>query len=173
MSQGAPIHSLAEFLAHALAIEQEAAARYRELGDQMAVHNNPAAAELFYWLARIEADHAKQVTGRTEGVALPVIDPWDYIWTGFESPESAAHEDAHYLMTPFQALEIAHANEQRAAQFFERVAQTTRDEAVRRLAQEMAADERQHVAYVERAMANHARPAEDWDEDLNPAQEPE
>jgi rubrerythrin len=173
VSSGAPIHSVPEFLAHALAIEEEAAARYRELGDQMAVHNNLAAAELFFWLSRIEADHAKQMASRAEGITLPAIDPWDHKWGGFESPESAAHEDVHYLMTPFQALEIAQANERRAAQFFERVAQTTQDDAVRRLAQEMAADERQHVTYVERAMAKHARPAEDWDADLNPAQEPE
>jgi rubrerythrin len=172
MSHGTPIHALPEFLAHALAIEQEAAARYRELGDQMAVHNNLAVAELFFWLARIEADHAMQVASRAERITLPVIAPWDYKWVGFESPESAAREDAHYLMTPFQALEIAHANEQRAARFFEGVTQTTRDDAVRKLAQEMAAEERQHATYVERAMAKHARPDERWDEDLDPAQEP-
>jgi rubrerythrin len=173
VSPGAEIHSLPEFLAHALAIEQEAAARYQELGDQMAVHNNRTAAELFLWLSRIEAEHAEQVQRKAQGVGLPAIQPWDYKWTGFESPESAAHEHAHYLMTPFQALEIALANEQRAAQFFERVASTTRDESVRKLAQEMAADERQHVVYVERAMARHARPEADWAEDLDPAHEPE
>ena len=173
MSQGASIDSLPEFLAHALAIEQEAAGRYQELGDQMTAHNNTAAAELFFWLAQIEAQHAQQVARRSEGIALPAIEPWDYQWVGFESPESAAYEGAHYLMTAFHALEIARANEQRAAQFFERVAQTTRDEAVRKVALEMAADERQHMAYVERAMAKHARPSEDWDEDLNPPQEPE
>jgi rubrerythrin len=173
VSEGAGIHSLPEFLAHALAIEQEAAARYQELGDQMVAHNNSAVAELFFWLSRIEADHAEQVARKAQGVGLPAIQPWDYKWIGFESPESAAHEDAHYLMAPFQALEIALANEQRAAQFFERVAGTTRDESVRNLAQEMAADERQHVVYVERAMAKHARPDADWAEDLDPAHEPD
>lgn len=173
MSPGAEIHSLSEFLAHALAIEQEAAARYQELGDQMTAHNNPAAAELFLWLSGIEAEHAEQVARQAQGVGLPTIQPWDYKWIGFESPESAAHEDAHYLMTPFHALEIALANEQRAAQFFEHVASTTRDESVRKLAQEMAADERQHVVYVEHAMAKHARPGTDWAEDLDPAHEPD
>jgi rubrerythrin len=173
VNRDAEIHSLPEFLAHALAIEREAAARYQELADQMAVHNNTTVAELFQWLARIEAEHAEQVARHAQGASLPAIKPWDYRWIGFESPESAAHEGVHYLMTPFQALELALANEQRAAQFFERVAGSTRDASVLTLAREMAADERQHVVYVERAMAKHARPQAGWAEDLDPAHEPE
>jgi rubrerythrin len=173
VSQGAAIDTLGEFLAHALAIEREAVARYEELADQMTAHNNRTAADLFLWLSRIEGEHAQQVARRISGVALPAIQPWDYKWIGLESPESAAHEDAHYLMTPYHALEIALENERRAAQFFERVAQTTRDDAVRKLAEEMAAEERQHVGYVQGAMAKQAHPEQGWDEDLDPGQEVE
>jgi rubrerythrin len=173
MKPGGAIHSLAEFYAHALALENEASARYQELGDQMAVHHNRATAELFFWLSRIEGEHADQIAARARGTQLPVIQPWDYQWVGLESPESAAYDSASYLMTPYQALEIALENEKRAAEFFETVAKASRDPSVRELAEEMAAEERKHVEYVRRAMAGQAPPEPDWDADLNPPQEPE
>jgi rubrerythrin len=164
------IHSLPEFYAHALAIEEEAAARYRELGDQMTEHHNPGAAELFFRLAGLERKHAAEIGRRAQGVSLPQIAPWGYQWQGAESPETAPHESAHYLMTPWHALELALANEKRAVEFFESVARTSRDEAVARLAQEFAAEERMHVTYVEQALASQADPTAGWDEDLDDPQ---
>ena len=164
------IHSLPEFYAHALAIEEEAAARYRELGDQMSVHHNRETANLFYRLAELEGKHAAEIRERASGVALPQIAPWEYKWQGPESPEVAAHESAHYLMTPWHALEIARANEKRAAEFFETVARTSRDAGVRQLATAFAAEERTHVSYVEQALTAQADPTAGWDEDLDDPQ---
>jgi len=165
-----PIHSLPEFYAHALAIEEEAAARYQELGDQMTEHHNQAAAELFFWLAGLERQHAVDIGKRAQGVALAQIAPWDYKWQSAESPETASPESAHYLMTPWHALELALANEKRAVEFFETVARTTPDDAVARLAREFAAEERIHVSYVEQALAKEADPTAGWDEDLDDPQ---
>ena len=164
------IESLPEFYAHALAIEQEAAARYRELADQMTVHHNEEVAKLFQWLAGVEDKHAEEIAAHAQSIALPQIAPWDYEWQGMESPESAPHEAAHYLMTPVHALEVALENERRAAEFFERIARTASDEAVRKLAEEFAADERQHVTYVEQALAKQNDPTIGWDEDLDDPQ---
>jgi rubrerythrin len=164
------IQSLPEFYAHALAIEEEAAARYQELGDQMAEHHNAAAAELFFWLAGLERKHAAEIGRRARSVSLPQIAPWDYKWQYAESPETAPHESAHYLMTPWHALELALASEKRAVEFFESVARTTRDEAVAQLAREFAAEERIHVTYVEQALAEQADPTAGWDEDLDDPQ---
>lgn len=164
------IGSLPEFYAYALAIEEEAAARYQELGDQMTEHHNRAAAQLFFWLAGLERQHAAEIARRAQGLPLPEIAPWDYRWQSAEAPETTPHEAAHYLMTPWHALELALANEKRAVEFFDNVARTTRDEAVARLAREFAAEERIHVAYVERALAEQADPTAGWDEDLDDPQ---
>jgi rubrerythrin len=164
------IDSLPEFYAHALAIEEEAAARYQELGEQMAVHHNQEAAQRFFWLAGLERKHADQIVRRASGMTLPQLAPWDYQWQGPESPETTAHDTAHYLMTPWHALEIALANEKRAVEFFDVVARMSRDETVRRLAQEFAAEERTHVSYVEQALAQQADPTAGWDEDLDDPQ---
>jgi len=164
------IQTLPEFYAHSLAIEQEAAARYRELRDQMSVHHNEEAAKLFDWLAGIEDKHAQEIARRARDVALPEIAPWDYEWQGMESPESAPHDSAHYLMTPVQALEVALENERRAAEFYDRVARTSEDQAVRKLAEEFAAEERQHIGYVEDALAKQDDPTIGWDEDLDDPQ---
>ncbi|CAN0488583.1 unnamed protein product, partial [Phaeothamnion confervicola] len=53
--------TMAEFLAHALALECEAAARYRDLAAQMRAHHNGACAALFDWLAVHEQGHAARL----------------------------------------------------------------------------------------------------------------
>lgn len=164
------IASLAEFYAHALAIEAEAAERYGELAHAMAEHHNDRVADLFHRLARMEADHAREIRVRSASLPLPRIPPWEYRWEGVESPEAASYEEAHYLMTPYHALQLALRNEQRAVEFFEKVARSSPDAQVRALAAEFAAEERQHVGYVERALGQEARPTLGWDEDLDPPQ---
>ena len=57
MSESAGIRSVADFYAHALAIEREAAERYQQLADQMLTHHNRPSAEFFDRLARMETDH--------------------------------------------------------------------------------------------------------------------
>lgn len=159
------------FYAHALAIEREAAQRYQELADQMLEHNNQETADLFLRLARLESEHAERLAAKTAGMRLPALKPWDYQWTGLESPESAAYETAHYLMKPHHALQVALENEQRAKAFFESIARTTLDADVKRLAAEMAGEEAEHVGYVEKALASVAPPTPDWAEDLDRPQE--
>ena len=164
------VDSLPEFYAHALAIEREAVARYQELADQMHEHNNFAARDLFAWLADNERQHAQELVSRAEGIALPQLDPWEYKWVDPEAPESAPHEEAHYLMTPHHALQLALRNERRAAEYYDRVARTAKTEAIRKLAEEYAAEERRHIEHVEQALARQEDPTAGWDEDLDDPQ---
>lgn len=160
--------SLRDFYAHALAIEQEAAHRYQELAQQMVLHHNPAVAETFERLARLEADHAAHIAKAAPDVDTSTIPAWAYRWEGVESPEATDFAHAHYLMTPFHALELALQNERRALAFFESVARSTPNHEIARLAGDFAADERTHVAHVEAALARAERPSagfdHDWDE---------
>ena len=50
--------TVALFLAHAIALEVEAAERYEELADVMEVHNNPEVAALFRQMSEFSRRHA-------------------------------------------------------------------------------------------------------------------
>jgi rubrerythrin len=167
------IATVPEFLAHALAIELEATARYRDLADQMEVHRNAPAAELFAKLARLESQHAQQLRARTSGVVLPSIAPWDYRWPMTESPESAPFSSAHFLMTPYHALALALEAEERARAFFADIAAHTPSPEVRAMAEELEREEVEHVAAVRRLLAHEPPPPDDWAESLDPPNEPE
>ncbi len=167
------IGSVAELLAHSLAIETEAAERYACLADQMEVHNNPEVAKLFRKMAEIEAMHIDHVHQLSAGVELPHIPPWEYQWQDPESPEAPHDGDAHYLMTPYHAIELALRSEQRAADFFAAVAGSQTTEEVREMATRLAEEEREHVRLLEQWLARLPRPDEDWDEDLDPPNLPD
>jgi rubrerythrin len=165
------VQTLPEFFAHALAIEDEAAERYRELAAQMIAHHNEAVAEVFVRLAGFEAQHAAKIRELAEEVQLPPIAPWEYRWEGFESPESVPHDQMHYLMTPFQALELALINERLAHEFFVRIVASSKNPEIKRLAREMAADEAHHVELIREWLRRVERPARDWADDPDPASE--
>ncbi len=157
-----------DLLAHALAMEIEAEDRYRELAEQMEVHNNPEVAALFHKLAEIEGRHAQEIRDRTAEMELPRLSPWEYAWDTGGSPEAVGGSGAHYLMTPHHALQIALRNEQAARDFFERLVREATTEEVRRLASEFAADEAEHVDLVREWLAKYPPPEEGWDEDPDP-----
>jgi len=143
-----PIESPAELYAHAIAIEQEAAARYSELAERMADEGREDLARVFDMLARAEAEHLDALERRARGIALPEIAAGAYAWLDAGAPETAARELIWRLMTPRHALAIALHAERRALAFFEKVFWMAQDPALRALAREMAAEEREHVALV-------------------------
>lgn len=165
------IDSIAEFYAHAITIEREAAARYQELADQMAVHNNAPLAALFGRLAAMETEHLAALQGKAAGMHLPRPLPWQYHWALDESPEAPPFDAAHYLMTPRQALELALQSEERARDFFDYIMRSSTVPEVQQLAAELAAEEREHVTIVARALAAEDPPAPGWDGDLDPPRE--
>jgi rubrerythrin len=164
-----PIGNLAELLAYALEIEREATARYEELADQMEVHHNTEVAALFHRLAGYEREHAQEIAQRIGKLNLPVLAEWEYRWVDPESPEAAPYDGAHYLMTVRQALELALVNERRARDFYEALATSVADPEARALAAIFVDEERQHVQYVEEALAKAPPDAAGWNDDLDPA----
>lgn len=160
--------TVAELLAHSLAIEAEAQERYTMLAEQMEVHNNDEVAQLFRRLAEIEGKHVAKVESLSGAEPIARIAPWDLRWRGKPSPEAPELDDVHYLMTPHHALEMALQGECYAAEFFADVAANASDETVRRMATELAEEEREHVALMEKWLARYPKPARDWSEDLDP-----
>jgi rubrerythrin len=142
------IESPAELYAHAMAVEREAAERYAEFAARMQDEGRDDLARLFGMLARAEQEHLEALERRCEGMALPKIVDARYQWLDAYAPETVARELIFRLMTPRHALIIALQAERRALAFFLHVAWTTSDPGVHALANEMAADEREHVALL-------------------------
>lgn len=146
------VETPAELYAHAIAMEREAAARYAEFAQRMADEGRDELAGLFSQLQRAETEHLLALERRTDGIALPLLDRDRYRWLYTGAPETPARELVFRLMTPRQALAIALHAEQRAHAFFEHVYWVAQDPALRALAREMMAEEREHAALLARAL---------------------
>jgi len=162
------IATVAELLAHAKAIEEEALERYQELAQQMEVHHNEEVAALFRKMAHVEGIHVQKVLDRVGDMELPHISPWDFRWLDEEAPESITATDVHYLMTPHHALKLALRGEQRAFDFFSRVCETVGPSEVCELARELMEEEKEHIQLMQEWLARVPLPDEDWDEDPDP-----
>ena len=155
------IESAAELYAHAIAIEREAAERYGELAERMEDEGREELAQVFGLLARVEAEHLDTLLARSEGIPIPEIEAGRYKWLDSGAPETPARELIYRLMTPRHALAIALHAEQRAEAFFDHVFWTASDPALRALAKEMAAEEREHVALVGKMLGETPEPTLD------------
>jgi rubrerythrin len=157
-----PIRNTPDLLAHAIAIEHEAAARYSELGERMGEMGSEVVSQLFLRLARLEREHERELERRAAGLALPRIAPGQYAWFDKGAPETAAHDLVLNLLTPPAALKIALDAEVRAAAFFESARKQASDPALAELAAEMAAEEGVHIAWVKSAIRRTPDPVIDW-----------
>ena len=162
--------SLPLFLAHAVELESEAALRYDELADSMEAHNNWQVAALFRDMARYSRLHRDEVMGIAAAHGpLPKVAPWEFQWTGTaESPEAAAFDGAHYLMTPHHALCPALACEEARHAYYAAVAEQTAVAEVARLARDFAAEESHHVVLVRQWLERFPAPDAGWDDDPDP-----
>ena len=162
------ITSKSEFLAYALAIEEEAAERYAVFADQMETTNNPEVAELFREMERLEGLHAEEIEKMIGSSGVDHMHPWELDWGDGDAPEAVDFSDTHYLMTPHQALTLVLKAEKRAVKFFSTVAGGEADEEVRRMAAEFAEEEKEHVKWVKKWRKKYPPPADDWAEDMDP-----
>jgi rubrerythrin len=173
MSLAEKISDIETFLTYSVTLEEEAAERHDELADMMEVHNNPEVAGTFRKLAHYSRLHAREIRDRSRGHNLPVIAPWDFAWENMEGPETADISGVNYLMTDTQALRIAMGNEQRAHDFYFEISKLSPDEAVRALAAEFAAEEKEHLELLEKWLAKYPESTEEVPFDPDPAHMPE
>lgn len=156
-------YTLPEFLAHAIALEHEAAERYLELADMMEAHRNDAVSALFRDMVRFSRLHHDSIVERSKGIALPKLRSWQYRWT--QPPEAGGEEAFDYLLDAYSALRYARENEVRALDYYASVGQHSSDPEVRRLAGEFAAEETEHVEALEDWLARTPRPSATFDAD--------
>jgi rubrerythrin len=158
MASAMPIGNLAECYANALAIEREAAARSAQFAEYLEDHGEQATAALFRKLARFEQQHVEELERRTAGMPLPALRSWEFSWLDDAPAEQVDHHFVFHLMTPHDALTIALGAEKRAQALYEQAISVSDDPEVKRLAQELAGEELEHIAWLEDGLKRVPRP---------------
>ncbi|APR05799.1 ferritin-like domain-containing protein [Thauera chlorobenzoica] len=149
-------YTMPEFLAHAIAMEREAAERYLELADMMEAHNNLEVAALFRDMVRYSTMHGDSIVERAGKRELPKLQSWQYRWVA--PTEVGDEEGFDYTMNAYQALEYARENEARGMNFYRTVAEKSADAEIKRLAMEFAAEEADHTSALDKMLAQTLRP---------------
>lgn len=159
-------YTLPEFLAHAVALEHEAAERYLELADMMESYRNDEVSSVFRDMVRFSQMHGSEIKARVGSIELPRLKSWQYRW--ISPPEAGGEEGFDYMIVPYHALKYARANEVRAMEYYRSVADKATDAEVKRLAGDFADEEAEHVAALDGWLSRTPRPASTWDNDPDP-----
>ena len=167
-SSAPKISSLADLLSIAYQIEADAVDRYELLATQMETHNNPDLVAAFRDLARAEGIHRDEIRRLAGDIDVVAQARQMAKWNKGESPEEVDVGAAHYLMTPWHALQLALAGEKRALAFFTSVVGTAKDPAIKKMAEEFMEEEAEHVNLVHRLLRKHPQPPESWSHDPDP-----
>lgn len=166
---GPKIDSLADLLTVAYRIEADAVERYKLLADQMETHNNPELVEIFRDLAKAEGFHAEEIRQQAGNIDVVARANRLPAWGRGDGPEEADMSAAHYMMTPWHALQLALAGEKRALAFFNKIVETTTDEKIKEMAAEFVEEEAEHVNLVHRLLRKYPAPPSSWPSDSDPA----
>lgn len=166
---GAPtISTLPDLFGAAYQIEADAVERYQLLAEQMETHNNPELVKVFRDLARAEGIHRDEIKRQAGDIDVVKHGARVGKWTKGESPEEVDLSQAHYMMTPWHALQMALAGEKRALAFFTDIAETAKDPKVKKMAAEFAEEEAEHVNLVHRLLRKYPTPPASWADDPDP-----
>ena len=161
-------YTLPEFLAHALALEKEAAERYLELADMMESYRNDAVSSVFRDMHRFSLLHHDEIRKRAGDIELPELRSWQYRWR--TPPETGGEEAFDRTIEPYHALRYARDNELRAMKYYQSVAAQTQDVELARLASEFADEETEHVTALDNWIARTPRPSMTWEANPEPPQ---
>ena len=163
-----PITSIADLLALAHQIEADAVQRYTELAEQMETHNNRELVNVFRDLARAEGIHAEEIRKIAGDVDLVAQAQRLGRWKNSDSPEQADLGTAHYLMTPWHALQLALTGEKQALAFFTSILNSAKDAKIKDMAAEFVEEEAEHVNLVHRLLRKYPKPLNSWADDDDP-----
>lgn len=147
------MNDVERFLAHAVALEAEAARRYEELSAAMHTEGNVELRQFFRRMAHFSRLHLAEAQARGGFRTLPALKPHEFSWPDGTAPETADWAGVDAFMDGAAALDLALASERRGHAYYAGIAATTQDPEVRRLAAEFASEEAQHVVELGRLIA--------------------
>ena len=131
------IKSPEHLFAQVYAMKCESEDRLQDLIDSLQQHNNSAAADIFSRTLELIQGSIKKIEQRTQIMQLPEIPPWESQWHCEQQADSFCIENAHYLMTPLQALGLAIYNEKRLQKFLIQLSDNDINEDIRIIAHEL------------------------------------
>lgn len=146
------MNDVERFLAHAIALEREAARRYEELAAAMQTDGRAELKAFFARMAHFSRLHLAEAQARGQWRDLPVLAEHEYDWPDGIAPETADWVGVDAQMTVRSALELALESERRGHAYYAAVAALAQDPDVRHLAAEFAAEEAEHLAELERRL---------------------
>ncbi len=167
------IHSIEQLLAQAHAMKCESDDRLHDLEHSLREHHNAKAAAVFLQIRAWLKHSINDIEQRASAMTLPVIPPWDAQWSCAEPADCACMEQAHYLMSPQQALKLTLYNEQRFAVFFDHQSQQGATPAIRQTAKELLTQDKKLMAQIQ-ALQDKFDPDDDCkQDDFDPPNTPE
>lgn len=146
------MNDVERFLAHAIALEREAARRYEELAAAMQTDGRAELKAFFARMAHFSRLHLAEAQARGQWRDLPVLAEHEYDWPDGIAPETADWAGVDAQMTVRSALELALESERRGHAYYAAVAALAQDPDVHHLAAEFAAEEAEHLAELERRL---------------------
>lgn len=149
------MNTVETFLAHAIALEREAARRYEELAAAMATEGNRELSLFFTRMAHYSRKHLAEAMSRGGFRKLPPLAPNEYEWPEGTAPETAAWAGVDAQMGGREALQLALDGERRGHAYYLAIAASSRDPELRAIAGEFAAEEAEHVCQLESLLAAH------------------
>ena len=162
------VSSLHDLLAVAYQIESDAVECYNLLADQMEIHNNPELVKVFRDLAHAEGIHGKEIRNLAGDFDVVTLARRLAKFERSESPEEADASSAHYLTTPWHALQLALDGEKRALAYFTSIEKAAKDPKVKSMAVELIKEEAEHVNLVHRLLRRYPQPGDSWADNLDP-----
>ena len=167
------IKSPEHLFAQVYAMKCESEDRLQDLIDSLNQHNNIAAADIFSRTIELIKLSLANIEQRVQGMQLPQIPPWESQWHCDDQPDLLCIENAHYLMSPLQALDLALFNEQRLQEFFKQQADIGMDEEIRLIANEFLVQEKQLTAQMQSWKKQLENSETEQNEDFDPPNIPE
>jgi len=134
----------------------------------METHNNAELVKVFRDLARAEGIHGEEI--RRLAGDFDVVSHARQIARieRMGIPHEVELDSAHYMMTPWHALQLSLAGEKRALAYFTHIVETATDPKVKAMAMELMEEEVEHVNLVNRLLRRYPPPDESWAEDPDP-----
>ena len=142
--------SIKDALDLAILVEDEAEERYRELADNLELHNTGEAAGFFRFMVTCEAKHGAELRCKRKELFSdqPTTVDRSMLW----DVEAPAFETARTFMSLQDALEVALAAETKAFEFFDTALPEITDSEVRELFTELRQEEVEHMQMVREQM---------------------
>ncbi len=162
------VANLNDLLSVAYQVEIDAVDRYNVLADQMETHNNPELVKVFRDLARAEGIHGEEIRRLAGDFDVAARAREIAKFGRADSPEEVDLGAAHYMMTPWHALQLSLAGEKRALAYFTSIVETAKDPKVKALAAELVEEEAEHVNLVHRLLLRYPKPSDTWADDMDP-----